>query len=303
MSALPSNVVDFKLPKKPRVKEKEASPDQRKVAVMPIRALRDKQLTDGMFRTLALVCSYCNRAGVTWVSQLRLSKDAGVSRQAITKQIKKLKEAGYIEVVSKHYRGIRPDTVRVIFDPTVDVDTAIAVTSSIEDTRPPHMKEEQMQDMTPDPEGLRRIQEMIKGVVKPMNQPPKEYTMPKSGDTVTVAKMKAEIAAKKKAKASHVQPNTVAISDEELSTPLATYVQPNEVAQNTGRTHKEKSLRDIFLKDIDLGLLKVLSNQLSNEEVEQTLQNLQARCQAEGVSMPTGVNLIEALLVLHADSL
>jgi len=302
MSAVPDNIVPFTLPKKPRIKEKEPAPDQRKVAVMPIRAVHDKALTDGMFRTLALVCSFCNRAGVTWVSQARLAKDSGVSRQAITKQIKKLKEAGYIEVVSRHYRGIRPDTVRVIFDPTVDVETAIAVTSSIEDTRPPYMKEEQMQDMTPDPEGLKRIQEMIRGVVKPINQPAKEYQMPK-GDTVTVAKMKAEIAAKKKAKPSHKQPNTVATTAQELSSPLATYEQPPEVAKNTERTPISKSLKDMYLKDIDLGLIQVLSNQLSNEEVEQTLLQLQARCKAEGVAMPTGANLIEALLVLHADSL
>ncbi len=300
MNALPSNVVDFKLPKKPKVKEKEAPPDQRKVVVMPIRAMHDKALTDGMFRTLALVCSFCNRAGVTWVSQARLAKDSGVSRQAITKQIKKLKDAGYIEVVSKHYRGIRPDTVRVIFDPTVDVETAIAVTSSIEDTRPPYMKEKQMQDMQPDPEGLRRIQDMIKGVVKPMNQPPKEYQMPK-GDTATVAKMKAEIAEHKKRKASHKQPNTVAATDEKLSDSLATYVQPNEVAQNTEGTHKV-SLIDIYLKDIELGLIKVIGNHLSKDEQEATLKQLQERCKAEGVAMPTGVNLVEALLVLHADS-
>jgi hypothetical protein len=33
------------------------------------------------------------------------------------------------------------------------------------------------------------------------------------------------------------------------------------------------------------------------------LQKLQDRCQAEGVAMPTGADLIESLLVLHADSL
>ncbi len=65
MNALPSNVVDFKLPKKPKVKEKEALPDQRRMTIMPIRAITDKRITDGMFRTLALVCSYVNRAGIT----------------------------------------------------------------------------------------------------------------------------------------------------------------------------------------------------------------------------------------------
>ncbi len=46
---------------------------------------------------------------------------------------------------------------------------------------------------------FKRIQDMINGVIKPVQQPAKEYQMPKSGDTVTVAKMKEQIA-KKKAK-------------------------------------------------------------------------------------------------------
>ena len=68
------NIVPFTLPKKPRIKEKDAPPDQRKVCIMPIRALTDERLTDGSVRILALVCSYCNRAGITWVSQKRLAE-------------------------------------------------------------------------------------------------------------------------------------------------------------------------------------------------------------------------------------
>jgi hypothetical protein len=44
MSAVPDNIVPFALPKKPRIKEKDAPPDQRKVAVLPIRAVFDKQM-------------------------------------------------------------------------------------------------------------------------------------------------------------------------------------------------------------------------------------------------------------------
>ena len=300
----PGNVIEFKLPKKPRVKEKDPTPDQRKVAVMPIRALQDKQLTDGMFRILALVCSYCNRAGVTWVSQLRLSQDAGVSRQAISKQLKKLKESGYVEVVSRHYRGIRPDTMRVVFDPTIDTETAIAVTSRNEDTRPPYMKEEQMNDMTPDPEGLRRIQEMIKGVVKPITQPPKEYTMPKSGDTVTVAKMKAEIAAKK---ARHKQPNKVAPSDEKVGNTYATYAQPNEVEQNTERTTKEEYIK-VFIKHKIKGLTKEEVLRLSSvqpltiEQLDADIAMLLNLYQGEGLPIPQPGVLIDSIMQLHRDA-
>ena len=76
-----------------------------------------------------------------------------------------------------------------------------------------------------------------------------------------------------------------------------------EVAGTQKNIGIDKSLKDMYLKDIDLGLIKVLGNQLSEEQQEATLLKLQQRCQAEGVSMPTGVDLIESLLVLQADSL
>ena len=42
MSALPENIIPFQLPKRPRVREKDAPPDQRKVCVLPFRAVADK---------------------------------------------------------------------------------------------------------------------------------------------------------------------------------------------------------------------------------------------------------------------
>jgi hypothetical protein len=305
MSAVLDNIVPFTLPKKPRIKEKEPAPDQRKICVMPIRALTDRRLSDAAVRVLGILCSYANRAGLTWVSQVKLAKDMGVTKQAISKQIVKLKAAGYVEVVKKGFKGERTDTVRVVFDESIDVETALAVTSRHEDNRPPAIKEEQMkkeQDMSVNPEGLKRIQDMIKGAIKPVTPPAKEYQMPK-GDTIAVAKMKAEIAAKKASKKRHTDNPEVVNQEPSIDNPRVDSNDNPEVDQNTKRTPISKSLRDIYLKDIELGLIKVLSNQLSEDEQEATLQQLQARCQAEGVPMPAGVNLIEALLVLHADSL
>jgi len=109
--------VNFTLPKKPRIYKKDAPPDQRKIAVMPLKALTDQTLTDGSIRILGVLCSYCNRAGLTWVSQKRLSEDMKTSRQNITNQLAKLRDAGYVEIVRKGFRGERCNTLRVIFDP------------------------------------------------------------------------------------------------------------------------------------------------------------------------------------------
>lgn len=299
MSAAPDNVIDFKLPKKPKVREKQPAPDRRTVSVLPIRAVFDQKLTHGGLQVLAAVCAFANRAGITWVSQTRLAKDLGISQQAVAKQFKQLRQLGYLETVKKGFKGERTDTLRVIFDPSVDVQTAIAVTSSIEDTRPPEMRKEQQQvDNTIDHEGLKRIQDMIRGVIKPMNPPPKEYQMPKSGDTVTVAKMKAELAAHK-AKKARTNHNPQVVDEQPVQ------LQPNhnsEVVHNTERTPID-NLSGNCLKELNESLLKVINDSLTDNELRATLQKLQERCQAEGVPMPRHESLVEALLVLHADSL
>jgi DNA-binding transcriptional ArsR family regulator len=153
MSAVPANVVDFKLPKrKPKVIEKEAPPDQRTYAVVPLRALRDKRLTSGDIRVLGIMASYANRAGLTWVGQKRMGQDLEVSQQAISKHVRRLTDMGYIEVLSEGFRGQKACTRRIIFDPNLTAQDAIAVTSGIEDTRPPEQvkREEELRNIMAD---------------------------------------------------------------------------------------------------------------------------------------------------------
>ena len=140
MSALPVNVVEFQLPKrKPKIIEKAGNPDQRTYAVVPLRALRDKRLTSGDIRVLGIMASYANRAGLTWVGQRRMGEDLQVSQQAISKHVKRLTELGYLEMVSNAFRGEKAVTRRIIFDDTIKAVDAVAITSSIEDTRSPEM--------------------------------------------------------------------------------------------------------------------------------------------------------------------
>ena len=44
MGTQTAKVIEFKIPKKPRVIEKEAPPDQRRFAVVPMAALTDERL-------------------------------------------------------------------------------------------------------------------------------------------------------------------------------------------------------------------------------------------------------------------
>lgn len=307
MNALPSNVVDFKLPKKPKVREKEAPPDLRRASIIPIRAVTDRRLHEAGLRLLLAICSYTNRAGITWVGQAQLAKQLNVSKQAISKQFKSLVELGYIEVMRKGFKGYANQTIRIIFDPSIDAETAIAVTSSIEDTRPPSMKREQQmqQDNTINPEGLKRIQDMIKGVVKPVVPPPEEYQMPK-GDTVTVAKMKAEIAAKKAKKQAHSQPSEVDYQKPSHSQPDG---QLPEVDQNVEERIPIDNLKKIIDKELKINfkekrLLNVMVNlSLSDEELTTACQTLSGRYQSEGLAIPTNEEqLVHDLLVIAVDA-
>jgi biotin operon repressor len=90
--------------------------DKRTIALIPLRALTDANLTDGAFRILGLICSYCDKEGITWVSQKRLSEDMKISRPAITKQITKLRTLGYIETVKKGHRNTHSNTIKVLFE-------------------------------------------------------------------------------------------------------------------------------------------------------------------------------------------
>jgi hypothetical protein len=285
MSALPDNIVAFQLPKRPKVREKQAPPDQRTLCVLPFRAVADKQLTDGALRVLAAICSYCNRAGITWVSQAKIAKDLGVTQQAISKHAKLLVSLGYLQIVRKGFRGERSNTIRVIFDPTVDTDTAIAITSAQEDTRPPAMQD------TPDPAGQARIASLI---AKAFKTPPTERkTMPKTGETRTVKAIR-EANQKATRKRTYTTPEVVheeAVIHSPHTQPESPPYTTSEVVRNTENTGIDK----VKSKSINtaIGVLDNLSAEqraevaaagVTDTEAGQALQLLLDAYRAEGIT-------------------
>jgi predicted transcriptional regulator len=90
--------------------------DLRNFAVIPIEACRDHRLHGtAAFSVLALICSYCDYLGVTWVSQGRIASELGVSRPAVARQIKKLKEYGYIKDAKPLNKWQKTRSIRVVF--------------------------------------------------------------------------------------------------------------------------------------------------------------------------------------------
>lgn len=329
MSAVLDNIVPFALPKKPRIKEKDAPPDQRKVAVLPFKAVFDERLTPGAIQVLAAVCAYCNRAGITWVSQARLAKELNTTRQAVTNQLAKLRAAGYVEIMKRGYPGQRCNTLRVIFDPTVDAETAMSVTSRYEDTRPPAIKEEQERQMyeQPDPEGQQRIAQMIAKAINNPNQS-KDRTMPKSGETRAVKEVK-EAMAKAKAK-RHKSVEKTVNNIESLDTPQCPIDNQNKVSSKTSIGHCTVSSEDTqefpitrqeHSIDIDkikvkdkvnnkhsvLGNLEVqdfdllIDSGLKPEQVESYANELLPLFAAEGLT-PSSRVLADSIRQLHRDA-
>ncbi len=311
----------FQLPKKPRIKEKDAPPDQRKVAILPIRALTDERLTDGAFRVLGLLCSYCNRAGITWVSQKRLAEDMKTSRQNITNQVAKLRDAGYVEIIRKGFRGERCNTLRVVFDPSITAEDAITMTSNKEDTRPPAIREEQERQASEqiDREGQAKIAKLISQALKQPTKP-KGYAMPAKGETRAVREVKEAMQkAQSKRSKSVDKPvdNHQSIGHPPVSNGTVPEVsneslhrQPighSGVSHNSEEHYKEsiksKSYKD-SLKNTVMGneqIEKLIDNGMTIEQVREAEELIAPLFAAEGLT-PSSAVMSQAILQMHRDA-
>ena len=196
--------MDIKIPRKPRVKQKETAPDKRKFAVVPMAAISDKRLNNFQFRVLVAVASYANRAGVCYVGQRKLADDLKTHQPHISLAMTKLKDTGHIVSIGKPITRIRGETVRVVFDASLNTEEAVSVASAgtDEDLRPPEQREVElaeammMQEKQWTEKELRenkeRLAKLLNDAFKTTGDKPHLYT-PVAGDTAAVKKIKQEI--------------------------------------------------------------------------------------------------------------
>ena len=91
--------------------------DLRKYSILPIRAVQDPEINrTAALAVLAVICSYTDELGRTFVSQARIAKDLGISRPAVNRQIKRLFDHGYLVYARKQYKDQKTNTVKVIYD-------------------------------------------------------------------------------------------------------------------------------------------------------------------------------------------
>lgn len=67
-------------------------------APIPVRAALDPSLGTGALRVLILLTAHVNKQGTCFPSQGTLGRQLGISRQAVSQHIQKLKDHGYIRV-------------------------------------------------------------------------------------------------------------------------------------------------------------------------------------------------------------
>jgi DNA-binding transcriptional ArsR family regulator len=117
----------FSVPAKPEVNHEKS--DARKFIVLPFRVYHDKRLHRQALRVLVMLAAHANRNGFTWVGIQKLAEDEGVTFQAISNQLVKLKELGYVEETSAPYYGgpsARTATIRIIYDPTMSAEDVLS---------------------------------------------------------------------------------------------------------------------------------------------------------------------------------
>ena len=125
----------IKLPKKPRILQKEQPPDQRLFTVVPIRAATDRTLTPMELRTLMVLCSYANKGGLTWVGLAKVGQHLGVKINRASVLTRQLIAKNYVRVLYKGYAGERAQTRQIIYNSELSVQEIVANTGE----KPPYM--------------------------------------------------------------------------------------------------------------------------------------------------------------------
>ena len=106
---------EYKIPEQIRLKTHK-NEDLRKFCVVPIKAFLNKKLTGENLRVLAVLASYANKGGFSFVSCLTIAKDLGCTSQNISKHLKKLEKEGAIESFNNYFPKLKGNTRRIIYD-------------------------------------------------------------------------------------------------------------------------------------------------------------------------------------------
>lgn len=96
--------------------------DQRKFCVVPLKAFLNRKVSGENLRVLAILASYCNRGGYSFVSLKTMAKDLGCTGANVLKHLNKLEAQGIIETQSNYFPNLKGNTRRIIYDEKIKDD-------------------------------------------------------------------------------------------------------------------------------------------------------------------------------------
>lgn len=111
----------YKIPEQIKLKTVK-NEDLRRFCVVPLKAFLNRKVSGENLRVLAILASYCNRGGYSFVSLKTIAKDLGCSPQNILKHLKKLEAQGIIETQSNYFPMLKGNTRRIIYDEKIKDD-------------------------------------------------------------------------------------------------------------------------------------------------------------------------------------
>ena len=111
----------YKIPEQIKLKTTK-NIDQRKFCVVPLKAFLNRKVSGENLRVLAILASYCNRGGYSFVSLKTIAKDLKCSPQNILKHLNKLEAQGIIETKSNYFPMLKGNTRRIIYDEKIKDD-------------------------------------------------------------------------------------------------------------------------------------------------------------------------------------
>lgn len=111
----------YKIPEQIKLKTVK-NEDQRRFCVVPLKAFLNRKVSGENLRVLAILASYCNRGGYSFVSLKTMAKDLGCTAANILKHLKKLEAQGIIETKKNYFPYLKGNTRRIIYDDKIKDD-------------------------------------------------------------------------------------------------------------------------------------------------------------------------------------
>ncbi len=111
----------YKIPEQIKLKTVK-NEDQRRFCVVPLKAFLNRKVSGENLRVLAILASYCNRGGYSFVSLKTIAKDLGCTPANILKHLNKLEAQGIIETQSNYFPMLKGNTRRIIYDEKIKDD-------------------------------------------------------------------------------------------------------------------------------------------------------------------------------------